>query len=107
MSNRLSKRMSSTIARSGEPDLVTLPDGSTGTKVTIRNFHPDGLCETKEFVQKLGESFEEMANTRTLMTAMLSKVAVKPQDSPKPISETFKEMGFGHDEDRSIQSLDV
>ncbi|KAL8988192.1 MAG: hypothetical protein Q9177_002694 [Variospora cf. flavescens] len=110
LSETLTKSKSSIVVQSGGTEMVTLPDGSTGPRVTIKNLHADGSRTTKEFVQKPRELFEEVASTRLITSLMQNQIVTKLQDTPSALSELMEAMDevrsrFG--EEQSAQSLDI
>ncbi|KAL8646711.1 MAG: hypothetical protein Q9210_005977 [Variospora velana] len=110
LSDTLTKSKSSILIQSGETEMVTLPDGSTGPRVTIQNLHADGSRETKEFVQKPRELFEEVASTRRIMRMMQSQIVNRLHDTPGPLSELMEAMEDVRSwvaEDQAAQSLDI
>ncbi|KAL8879672.1 MAG: hypothetical protein Q9192_008185 [Flavoplaca navasiana] len=98
--------LSSTLMQTGTTETFKRPDGSRGTKVTIKNQLVNGRMVEKEYIQQPAKVLEEIFNARKSMahlkTFLVEGPQVDPLDEIDSINQVFDEMFADVEDDSSL-----
>ena len=98
--------ISSTLMQTGTTETFKRPDGSRGTKVTIRNQLVDGRMVEKEYIQQPAKVLEEIVNARKSMAhlglLLVEGPQVDPLDEIDSVNQVFDEMFADVEGDSSL-----
>ncbi|KAL8840955.1 MAG: hypothetical protein Q9176_003527 [Flavoplaca citrina] len=98
--------VSSTLMQTGTTETFKRPDGSRGTKVTIKNQLVNGRMVEKEYIQQPAKVLEEIVNARKsmayLMLSLVEGQQMDPLDEIDSVNQVIDDMFAAAEGDSSL-----